>query len=167
MMKNLLRENRTLRELLIGTWLFGAIIEIILAVFFPPVWYRTIGLLFGLIAASGMAIHMAYCIELTVCLDEKGANSYVKKMTIIRYIAVCALLVAVALTGIGDPVSYVIGALGLKIGAYLQPVISKLIRVIKKEDLSDTVINVDFSVDMTNVDTEIESVINNNDKGGE
>lgn len=167
MIMKLLRENRTLRELLIGTWLFGAIIEIVLAVFFPPILYRTIGLLFGLVAAGGMAIHMAYCIELTVCLDEKGANSYVRKTTIIRYIAVCVLLVVLALSKIGDPVSYVIGALSLKVGAYFQPIVNKLIRVIKKEDLSDTVSDTNFNADTFGEGIKIESDINNNDKGGE
>lgn len=140
MIMNLLRENETLRELILGTWLFGIIVGILLTIFFPPALYRAIGLLIGLLAASFMAIHMAYCIELTVQLDEKGANSYVRKMTVIRYVLVCVLLVVTALTRIGDPISFCIGTLGLKIGAYSQPLVHRVLNKFKN---------------------------NNNDKGGE
>lgn len=153
MIKTLLRENGTLRELLLGIWIFGLLAEVVLVIFFPPVIYRTIGLVAGLVAGSAMAIHMAYCIELSVTLDEKGANSYVRKMTIIRYIAVCIVLVVLALLGIGDPVSYIIGTLGLKIGAYSQPIIHKFLNTFKKK--------------VTNEDTKLEEYDINNNKGGE
>ena len=132
MIKKLLFENETLRELILGTWIFGILTGIILGIFFPPVLYREIGLLIGILAASFMAIHMAYCIETTVELDEKGANSHVRKMTIIRYVLVCALLVITALTRIGDPISFCIGTLGLKIGAYSQPFVHKVLKKIVK-----------------------------------
>lgn len=162
MIMNLLRENKTLRELLLGTWIFGILMGIVLAVFFPPIIYRLVGLVFGLIAASGMAIHMAYCINITVELDEKGANTHVRKMTIIRYILVCVLLVVVALTKIGDPISYVIGTLSLKIGAYSQPLIHKLTGGDKTE-VNDTPADADKINDIMIT----ESDFNNNDKGGE
>lgn len=162
MIINLLRENRTLRELILGTWIFGILMGVILSIFFPPVLYRIIGLAAGLLAASGMAIHMAYCIDVSVELDEKGANSHVRKMTIIRYVLVCIVLVVLALTKAGDPVSYCIGALSLKIGAYSQPLVHKLTGG-NKYDVKKAPI----SVDNGNGILFTESDLNNNDKGGE
>lgn len=162
MIISMIRENRTLRELILGTWIFGILMGIILAIFFPPVIYRLIGLACGLFAATGMAVHMAYCIDVSVELSEKGAGAHIRKMTIIRYLAVCVLLVILALTKIGDPVSYCIGALSLKIGAYSQPLVHKMTGGTKTE-----VNNEVTSADNANDIVFTESELNNNYKGGE
>lgn len=164
MIINLLRENRTLREILLGIWIFGVLMGAVLSVFFPPILYRLIGLASGLLAASGMTVHMAYCIDRMVELDEKGAGTYIRKMTIIRYVAVCLLLVVLALTKAGDPISFVIGALSLKIGAYSQPLIHKLTGGKENEP---GVFENEGSADTISDNVLAESDLNNNDKGGE
>ena len=127
MIRTILRENETLREMFVGIGLYGLVIGIILAVFFPLKIYREVGLLAGILCAMGMAIHMAWCLEKIVILDEKGAKAYARKTTLIRYAIVCLVLLAIAYTKAGDPVTLVLGTLGLKIGAYLQPLVHKIL----------------------------------------
>ncbi|MBR6452021.1 MAG: hypothetical protein IKS87_04890 [Lachnospiraceae bacterium] len=125
-MKGILKENQTLQELIIGIFCYGLLIQVILAVFFPLRIFRAIGLWTGLLCAVAMAVHMAWCLEKIVMLDEKGAGAYVRKTTLLRYLCVCVVLSVIAVTKTGDPVSFVLGALGLKIGAYLQPLTHKI-----------------------------------------
>ncbi|MCR4684433.1 MAG: hypothetical protein K5649_03110 [Lachnospiraceae bacterium] len=126
MIRRMLRENRTLREMFPGILLYGIVAQIILTLAFPPLLYRAVGLWAGILSGCAMAIHMAWCLETIVALDEKGATAYVRKTTILRYACVCILLLLIGFLKIGDPVSFVLGTLGLKIGAYLQPLTHKV-----------------------------------------
>lgn len=126
MIVTLWKENKTLRELVYGIIVFGLIIQVILAIFFPPVVFRAVGLWIGVLCGVGMAVHMAYCLETLVLLDEKGATAYAKKTSVIRYMVVCVILAATAISGIGDPISFVFGIIGLKAGAYMQPLTHKV-----------------------------------------
>lgn len=109
-----------------GMIVYGVLIQILLAVFFPLRLYRAAGLWLGILCGFAMAVHMAVCLEKTVLLDEKSANAYAKRTTLIRYACVCLVMFAVAFSGLADPVAFVFGTLGLKIGAYLQPVSHRL-----------------------------------------
>ena len=125
MIRKILKENETLRELLVGIVLYGVLMQIILAAAFPLRIFRAIGLWAGSLCARAMAVHMAVCLEKIVILDEKGAKAYARKTTLIRYGCVCLVLVLIAATKTGDPITLVLGTLGLKIGAYMQPVVHK------------------------------------------
>ncbi len=134
MLRNLWKENETLRELICGILISGAFLQVLLALAFPPRLYRAIGLWSGLLCGCLMAVHMARSLEIAVELDEKSAAGYLRKTSILRYLCVCVILVAVALSGIGDPISFVLGTLGLKTGAYLQPVVHRLLLKFRKEN---------------------------------
>lgn len=127
MIRKILRENETLREMFVGMILYGIVIQIILALFFPAKVYCAIGLWTGILCAMAMGVHMAWCLEKIVLMDEKGAKAYARNTTMIRYGCVCLVLIALAFTKAGDPVTLVLGTLGLKIGAYLQPVVHKAV----------------------------------------
>ncbi len=122
------RGNETLREMIPGILAYGLLIQIIVAVFFPLRLYRAIGLWAGIFCGVAMAVHMAFCLEKVVMLDEKGATAYARKTTLIRYGCVCLVLLLIAFLKVGDPVTMVLGILGLKIGAYLQPFVHSIIR---------------------------------------
>lgn len=121
-----LRENRTLREMLIGIVAAGLVVGVICYLISGDYVGRLIGLGIGLIGAMFMAVHMAYTIEDVVLLDEKNAIAYSRKMTIIRYVVVCILVVAVGAFKIGSAVTCVIGIILLKAGAYLQPIVHRI-----------------------------------------
>ena len=134
MVKNLLKENETLRELLFGILFFGLFAQILLAVFTERRLYHAIGLWTGILVACIMAVHMAVTLNDAVSLGEKGAAGYLQKKSVIRYVLVCALIVVLGITDFGNPVTYFLGVMGLKIGAYLQPVTHKLTTHFKKSE---------------------------------
>ncbi|MBQ7581266.1 MAG: hypothetical protein IJU25_00435 [Lachnospiraceae bacterium] len=139
MIARILRENYTLREMFPGILLYGVPVQIILTLFFPPVWYRTVGLWTGILVGCAMAVHMAYCLETLVLLGEKEAAAYIRKTTLLRYGCVCLILVVIGILGAGDPVSFVLGTLGLKIGAYTQPLTHRIVTKIKAKRTGQTV----------------------------
>ena len=58
-------------------------------------------------------------------VDEKSARAYLQKKASLRYIVVCGIIVALALSGTGNPLTFFAGIMGLKIGAYIQPFVHK------------------------------------------
>lgn len=126
MIGRILRDNRTLKEMFPGIILYGGVVQAVLVIFFSSKIFRAVGLWTGILCACAMAVHMAYCLETLVSLDEKRASAYVKKTMLLRYACICVILAAIALSGLGDPVSFVLGTLGLKAGAYLQPLTHRI-----------------------------------------
>lgn len=125
-MIRIFRENKTLREMLAGLVAAGVVVTVICLIFSKDILFNCIGLWIGIVGAAFMVIHMAYTIEDVVLLDEKSAVGYSRKMTFIRYIVVCILVVLTGVTKIGSPVMCVIGILLLKAGAYLQPLVHRI-----------------------------------------
>ncbi|HOO27077.1 MAG TPA: hypothetical protein PLU43_01325 [Lachnospiraceae bacterium] len=127
MVKKLLAENETLRELLAGILISGFSMQLLLVIFTKHFAYYAIGLWTGIAAALIMAVHMAYALDTALSLGEKGAAAYIRKKSIVRYVLVCILLVLAGITNFGSPVTLLLGVMGLKTGAYLQPVTHKMI----------------------------------------
>ena len=94
----------------------------------------SIGLWVGIITASFMAIHMAVTLNSAVERDVKGAQVFATKQNIIRYFIVIIILSVPRLTRIGNPIAAFAGIMGLKISAYLQPMMKKLLGRGKKEN---------------------------------
>lgn len=80
-----------------------------------------------MIISAICAVHMAWGIEIAVMLDEKSSIAITRKYTVIRYLIMCVVLALIGITDIGSPVTLIIGFLGLKMGAYLNPIIHKII----------------------------------------
>lgn len=127
MVFDLIRKNRTLRELLYGIILFGVLSEVLLLIFTKEKFYNSIGLVSGIISSLFCAVHMAWGIDIAVMLDEKSSIAITRKYTVIRYLILCVVLAVIGVTDIGSPVTLIIGFLGLKMGAYLYPVIHRII----------------------------------------
>ena len=124
--------NETLKELLTGIILYGAIAQIICLIMTEHKLYVSIGLWIGVITGIGIAIHMKRSIEDALDLGVEHAEKHMKKMYALRY-AVTALVFGAAIYfHIGNPIAILIGVIGLKISAYLQPYTHKLILKLKK-----------------------------------
>lgn len=126
MIIDLIKQNKTLKQLILGITLFGVILELVIVICTKQRLYNSIGLIIGIISSIGCSIHMAYGIDIAVMLDEKSAIAYTRKYTVIRYLILCVVLIVVGITDIGSPVTLIFGYLGLKAGAYLTPIINKL-----------------------------------------
>lgn len=126
MILNLIKKNQTLKELLIGIVFLGIVGEILLLFLTKQKVYNGIGFLVGIIVSLVCAIHMAYYIEIAVMLDEKSSIAYTRKYTVIRYFAMCVILIIIGVTDILNPVTLILGYMGLKVGAYLNPLVHKI-----------------------------------------
>lgn len=128
-----LRTNTTLRELIAGAAVYCIVWEIPLLILTDRKLYHSAGLLAGLILCIILAVNMAATIDVAVGLNEKGARAYLQKKASLRYIIVCAAVVVLALTGIGNPLTFFAGIMGLKIGAYIQPFTHKVLKKISNK----------------------------------
>lgn len=59
--------------------------------------------------------------------EAKAVERYIVKHSVIRYFSIVIVFGAVCITNIADPIACFIGLIGLKVSAYLQPVVSRLI----------------------------------------
>jgi len=126
MILDLINNNKTLRTLVLGILLYGMAVELVLFIIGKRSIYNSTGLWCGIIIAALCALHMAWGIDITINLPEKAAISYTRKYTVFRYLLMCLVLVLIGITDIGSPVTLIFGFLGLKAGAYLHPIITKI-----------------------------------------
>jgi len=126
--------NRTLFELEIGIMIFGLLCQIF--VFLPKdkLGY-SIGLWIGIMTAVLAAFHMWYTLDKGLDFDEKSAIGYLGRQNVIRYIAIVAIMIMVAVSGIGNPLAVFLGIMGLKASAYMQPVTKKVSKLLYGEEI--------------------------------
>lgn len=117
-----------LPDLLIGILLYGVVCEAVGLIFVKDCLFYSIGLLIGILCAMGMAVHMAWSLNMALDLGESGAVKKMQLHNLLRYGIVVAVIFALWLSGIGNPVVAFLGIMGLKVAAYLQPFTHKLFR---------------------------------------
>lgn len=120
--------DETLKELLVGISLFE-ILAVLVGIWFvdTPVKY-ILGVLAGAVLAIFGAIHMYWSIRknLEINMDqESAANAYSVKSSMIRYGVILIVFLFFCLTDIAYPLAVFLGIMGLKVGAYLQPITHK------------------------------------------
>ncbi len=128
------RLNEALPELLLGILLYGIVIQV------AGVWLAedklrySSGLWIGILTAMGMAYHIARIIAETIdCVDAHKARIQITAKGILRYAAVVIVFTVTMYFDLGNLITLFLGVMGLKISAYLQPSLHKvLIRVTGK-----------------------------------
>lgn len=126
MIKALKRLNEALPGLLLGILIFGIIEELIGIWFAEDKLLFTTGVFIGIGCAMGMGIHIAWILEKSV----ETAGTATKRMAVysaLRYIVVVLIFFAMMYFHLGNFYAAFIGVLSLKISAYAQPLIGKLI----------------------------------------
>ena len=108
--------------------IYGFIIQ------FTGVWFvedkigYSIGLWYGIAIGIGMAINLATVIYDAVTFDGEGnANKRVAAKSMLRYIVVAILFGILGYFEFGNLFTAFLGAMGLKISAYLQPLLNKIV----------------------------------------
>ena len=130
-MMDQLRNNSTLRELILGAAVYCILWEAALLIFADRKLYCSVGLVLGFVICLVLAVSMAGSIAVAVTLDEKGAKAFTQRKAAIRYLLACAVIILLAVTGFGSPLTCFAGLMGLKVGAYIQPFTHRLIEKIK------------------------------------
>lgn len=120
------RGNRTLRELLMGIFLWGMLLNLFFMCagsfrmpFFASLWA-------GVAGAALMAVHMDRFIRRSLELESDDAVKGMRKGTILRMAAAMALFV-LAWRLHGDVPGVFLGLITLKLGAYTQPLMHKAV----------------------------------------
>ena len=117
-----------LPDLLIGILLYGVVCEAVGLIFVKDRLFYSIDLLTGILCAMGMAVHMAWSLNMALDLGESGAVKKMQLHNLLRYGIVVVVIFALWLSGIGNPIVAFLGIMGLKVAAYLQPFTHKLFR---------------------------------------
>lgn len=121
-----IKTNQTLAELIAGIIGFGILSQVIGAFFTEHQVIYAVSLWIGIIAAVGMALHMNYTIGKALDQAEKEAVKITRNGYLFRYGMVILLLGCVAASGVLNPLVTFLGIMGLKIGAYAQPLTHKI-----------------------------------------
>lgn len=128
------RINPALPGLIAGMIIYGLIIQ------FAGVWFvadkigYSIGLWYGVAIGIGMAINLATVIYDAVTFDGEGnANKRVAAKSMLRYIIVVILFFILGYFEFGNLITAFLGVMGLKVSAYLQPLLNKLLGKSKRQ----------------------------------
>lgn len=123
MMKELKEINPVLLELLAGLGIYGAAAGAAGMVTSGGSVYFLVGILTGLFLAACLVLNMYLTINTALDLDPESANKFMVRRTLVRKF----LTVLVAAAGIRIHMltfsGIILGVLGIKIAAYLQPMI--------------------------------------------
>lgn len=127
-----MKKNSTLIELLMGILVVGIVCQLLCLLFFKQYVYNAVGLWAGLAVAAGMAVHMQRSIEDGLDLMGDAGVKHMQKSSAIRMLAVCAVMAVVLYFDWGNPLTLIVGVMALKLAAYLQPFMHRVLEKISK-----------------------------------
>lgn len=126
-LKETLRKiNRTVLEMHLGILAAAVICEIIGCIFAKDAWFYSKSLLLGAALAFVNVIHIYKTLERGLEYDQKTAAKIIFTGYMVRYIVLIVFVVVICMTKTMDPLIFVLGYMGLKVAAYLQPFTHKL-----------------------------------------
>ena len=126
--------NRTLFELEVGILIFGVVCQLFVFFVKDKAGY-SIGLWIGVVTAFLVAVHMWWSLDKGLDYGEKAAVGFLTRQNIFRYLGIIVIFAVICITEIGNPLSAFLGIMGLKAGAYLQPLTKKISRCIYGEEI--------------------------------
>ena len=122
------RINPALPGLLAGIVIYGLLVQITGIWFVEDKIGYSIGLWYGIAIAIGMAINLATVIYDAVTFDgAENANKRVAAKSMLRYIVVAILFGILGYFEFGNLFTAFLGVMGLKISAYAQPFLNKIV----------------------------------------
>jgi hypothetical protein len=120
------RLNQALPGLVLGIVIYGLLVEVVGVWFVADKIRYTTGLIFGVGCAIFMAIHIAMIIEESVRIGQ-GHEKLLSFKSVMRYLIVCAVMILMMVFKLGNMFTAIFGILGLKVSAYAQPLLNKIL----------------------------------------
>lgn len=119
--------KQTLKELMAGLAVWGAAVLAILMIVSRHRLAVACGLILGLAVAAWLLWHMYHHLDIALDLDERHAGRHMQASSMKRFL-VMAVVLAVTMTQYRyvHPIGTVLGMFGMKISAFMQPKIHKL-----------------------------------------
>ena len=112
--------------------LFGLVVQLV-CLFIPGDRLRmAAGLWIGVATGVGLLVDMRSSLKEALVMDSEGATRYMQKSYAKRYILVIICFMAIAYFELANIYTLLIGVMGLKFSAYLQPIMHKLFKKVKK-----------------------------------
>ena len=108
-----------------GIAAYGIIFEIVLLFFSRNPVYSA-GLWIGIILALAGAVHMWWSLNRGLDLPQKAAVKSMSTQNIVRYVTIAAVLAVLMCTDFANPIFAFCGYMGMKVSAYLNPLIHRL-----------------------------------------
>lgn len=131
------RLNQALPGLLLGILIYGILVQITGVWFVQDKLRYSSGLWIGIATAMGLAYHIAWVIAETIDYpDAQKAGTRIMAKGIQRYVAVVIVFAVTLYFDLGSLVTLFLGVMGLKISAYLQPALQKVLRKTAKGGVS-------------------------------
>lgn len=118
-------EFRALLELMTGVLLFGLVCQLAGLIFPLNQGRYAAGLWIGILTALLNACLMLHSLNRAFQSSERQAAVAMAGGYVVRYLLVAAVLLAVYFLDAGYVLAVFLGVMGLKIGAYLQPLMHK------------------------------------------
>lgn len=133
------RRNEALPGLCLGIILYGLLVEIIGLLLVHDKVKFSVGLLIGIGCAFFMALHIAKVLDLAVATEGHQPKMLAAK-SVLRYLVVVIVFFVMMKLDIGNLFAAFFGVMGLKVSAYAQPLIYKMIfkRNMEEESLDET-----------------------------
>lgn len=135
---NQVAARRVLMQLYIGIGIYFAVFGVIGVIFMRPIWLFILSLFVGCAAACFIAYNMYDVLDRALELETGKAKSFVTVRSMIR-LGVCLVLMAAGI--MVDWVSFVgvtVGLLGLKVSAFMNPLVRKITGDVAVEVQEDT-----------------------------
>lgn len=121
-----LKSNKTLLELLIGILAWGIICQAAGMWLVKDKGGYSLGLWIGVFMALASAVHMWWGLDKMLSYSDGSAAKRMLANNILRYLLIAAALGVIMVSGTANPFSAFLALMGLKISAYIQPLIHKL-----------------------------------------
>lgn len=136
--------RETMTGFLIGIGIYAVLIEAVGIFFSENILSYTLGLLFGLVIAIFLIVHMAQTLNRALDLSQEQAAKYTRRQSFLRLAVMLVAMIIALLVDQFNFITVILGMLGLKIGALIAPFFLKrlypdsyLTRIDEEEDKED------------------------------
>lgn len=123
--------KETIVGFLIGIGIYAVLIELVGFFFSENFLSYTLGLLFGVVVAIFLIIHMAKTLDRALDLPQGQAIKYTRRQSFLRLVVMLVAMVIALMVEQLNFIAVILGMLGLKIGAFIAP---KLLKILYPED---------------------------------
>ena len=120
------KARKVLKELYIGIAMYAFIFAIIGIIFMRPIWIYLLALVVGAVGAGFQAYSIYDTLDITLELSEKKAKNFAMIKSMTRLVICLVLMIVAIIIHWTAFVGVTIGLLGLKISAFMNPIIKKL-----------------------------------------
>lgn len=125
--------SAVLKEMLLEIFLLGLLFQFSLMWFAESKGGFTLGLWVGIILAGVMTLHMNHSIERMLELPQEDGAKYLRKTAVFRMLMLMVCFLVLGFFNSSSGLGVLLGILALKLSAYLQPLIHKLLQKFKRK----------------------------------